>query len=88
MAVRFWDEVRGAMEASFSCTDHKYLLSTKEDRSLIFSVDANIFVKDRPISCEDQTQCECVEWDGAGDCIRCECDRANICGAPWCEPCV
>lgn len=42
---KYWAETRGSMEASFSCTDKKYLLSVVGDRHLIFSVHAMVKLK-------------------------------------------
>lgn len=39
------DDACGSMEANFTCTDNKYLLSVEGERNLIFSVRATIEVK-------------------------------------------
>lgn len=66
-------DTKGSMEATFSCTDSKYSLSTGSDRYLTFSVHSSIFMKKH--NCGERTVC----FESNGECI---CDLEN-----WCGPC-
>ncbi|MEM5853201.1 MAG: hypothetical protein QXG39_01050 [Candidatus Aenigmatarchaeota archaeon] len=70
---KLWYETKGSMEAVFSCTDEKYLLSVSGDRHLMFSVHA--MAKLRAIRCYYERPC--VESDG--DCV---CPPGS-----WCTEC-
>jgi len=73
MVCDYYADTKGSMEATFSCTDNKYFLSTRGDRHLIFSVHASIFMKKR--NCDKQGVCV----DSGSSCV---------CGpGVWCEPC-
>jgi hypothetical protein len=67
----YWQGNRLDVEADFSCTDEKYLLSVPGDRKLTFTVHAtaNIVV---PNDCRRDEQCieECCEYDENNTCIR------------------
>jgi len=69
-----WDEVRGAIEGGFYCKDKKYLLSTEDDRKLIFSVNVMMNVKGK--QCEKVVKCK-----GSDD--ECVCNGKPTCGV-WC----
>jgi len=69
-----WDEVRAAIEGGFYCRDKKYLLSTEDDRKLIFAVNVMMNIKGK--QCEKKV--ECVEKDEG-----CVCDGNPTCGV-WC----
>lgn len=70
---KFWYETKGSMEAVFSCTDNKYLLSVSGDRHLTFSVHA--MVKLRAIRCYHEESC--IESNG-----NCVCPPGS-----WCTEC-
>ncbi|MEM5870231.1 MAG: hypothetical protein QXR09_03660 [Candidatus Aenigmatarchaeota archaeon] len=70
---KVWFETKGSMEAVFSCTDKKYLLSVLGDRYLIFSV--HTMVKLRSMNCYDEG--DCIESNGV-----CVCPPGN-----WCTGC-
>jgi hypothetical protein len=70
---KVWAETKGSMEAVFSCTDKKYLLSVTGNRNLIFSVHA--MVKLRSINCYNEENC--VESNG-----QCVCPPGS-----WCTGC-
>lgn len=71
---KYWAETRGSMEATFSCTDKKYLLSVVGDRHLTFTVHAMARLKS--MNCLYTKQCiqsgsECVCPPGSW-CTGCE----------------
>ncbi|MEM5829298.1 MAG: hypothetical protein QW040_00380 [Candidatus Aenigmatarchaeota archaeon] len=68
-----WAETKGSMEAVFSCTDNKYLLSVSGDRHLTFSVHA--MVKLKSSNCYKETSC--IESNG-----NCICPHGD-----WCTGC-
>lgn len=73
LKCKFWAETRGAMEATFSCTDKKYLLSVSGDRHLTFSVHG--MVKLRSMNCLREGSC--IESKG-----KCVCPPGS-----WCTGC-
>lgn len=64
-----YHQVGGSIESGFSCKDNKYLLSTKGDRHLVFSVDANIFLQ----------RCQCCRYEECCEEINDETICKTIC---------
>lgn len=55
----YWAETRGSIEATFSCTDYKYALSTEKNKYLTFTLYTTIALKGK--NCYENTPYECEE---------------------------